>query len=142
MVEERTRDAIKEVVPCDINNDNILLDPSKGPYDFVMSSLCLEVACMTMQSYVKTLGNLCGLIKPSGKLFLNGVLEETFYMVKDHKFFCLPLTQESITRALEAAGMAVEFFDQIQKGEIEDMGGYDDLSDCHGIFWVLAVKKH
>ena len=140
-VEERTRDAIKEVIPCDINNDNILLDPSKGPYDFVMSSLCLEAACMTKQSYIKAVGKLCGLIKPGGKLFQNGVLGQTFYMVKEFNFFSLSLTQKEITEALEAASMAVEFFYQIQKGEIEEMGGYDGLSDCDGIFWLLAVKK-
>ena len=91
---------------------------------------------MTMPSYIETVRRLCGLIKPGGKLFLNGVLGETFYMVKDLKFFCLSLKQEDITKALEAANMAVEFFDQA------DMGGFEDYCDYDGIFWLLAVKKH
>ena len=140
-IEQRTREAIKEVVSCDINNDDTLLGPSKGSYDFIISSLCLESACMTMQSYIKSVRNLCGLIKPGGKLFLNGVLGETFYILKGLKFFCLSLTQEEITEALKAAGMEIEFFDQIQKGEMGEMEEYDDISDYDGIFWLLAVKK-
>ena len=66
---------------------------------------------------------------------MSGALRENFYMVKHLKFFTLPIKQEEVSEALEAANMAIQFFHQTHKG------GFYDFCDYDGIFWLLAVKK-
>ncbi len=46
--EVELRNKVKAVVPCDITKDQFIAEGYEGPYDVVMSFLCLENAAMSM----------------------------------------------------------------------------------------------
>ena len=50
--------AIKAIVPCDITQDPPIAKGYEGPYDVVMSMLCLETACRTRVEYTAAVKRL------------------------------------------------------------------------------------
>lgn len=61
--------------------------------DVIYSSLCLECAATSDQSYKNIVKNLKKFLKPNGYIYLFGVLEESFYDVLDQKLFCHPQSE-------------------------------------------------
>lgn len=53
-------------------------------------------------------------MKKNGYLYLFGVLEETFYMVKDQKLPCLSLTEDQIKTALISNNFEVLKFNSMR----------------------------
>ena len=47
MREETLRKAIKVIVPCNITQDPPIAKGYEGPYDVMMSMLCIENCCLT-----------------------------------------------------------------------------------------------
>ena len=133
---DRTRAAIKEVIPCDANEEEIIFDPSKGPFDFIVSSYCLEAACTSLKSYNQAVSKLSKLLNPGGKLFLAGNLEETFYKVQGNLFDHLPVTKNDVGNAIESAGMVLESFECASTKDLEEFTG-----DNKGTYCVVAMKK-
>ena len=92
------RRLVKGVIPCDILCDPPLLVPGyEGPYDIILSSLCLSAACTTHEEYSQAVGRLTKYLKPGGKLILqsfqsSGVYH--YYHVGSKKFFALNVTLE------------------------------------------------
>ena len=135
--EARTRSAIKKVIPCDVTNEDVLLGHTGLPYDFILSVLCLEASCASTDIHREAIAKLCRLLKKGGGLFLSGVLGESFYMVGDHKFFALTITEEYLRGTLKSCGLKVELFETISF----ERERYGDLSDCHGMYYIHATKK-
>ena len=133
---DRTRAAIKEVIPCDANAEEILLDPSKGPFDFILITYCLESACTNLESYNQTFIKLSKLLNTGGKFFLVGNLEETFYKVQGKVFDHLAVTKDDVTNAIEASGMVIESYDWENVEDLDQFTG-----DSNGTFCIVAVKK-
>ena len=126
------------MIPCDITEEKILLDHYPGPYDFILSVLCLEASCATLDIHRRAIQKLCQLLNKGGGLFLSGVLGESFYTVGDKKFFSLVITKDYLRETVQHCGMEIKLFKSI---------GYDydseenDLSDGKGMYYVHAVKK-
>ena len=78
---------IRYVVPCDVFKTPIVelkSDDIGKPFDVVSTSVCLE-SCVTSEAqYRNIVAELCKLFKPNGYLFMNGVLEGTFYFIGNH----------------------------------------------------------
>lgn len=53
-------------------------------------------------------------LKKNGYLYFFGVLEETFYMVKDQKLPCLSLTEDQIKTALVSNNFEVLKFNSMR----------------------------
>ena len=94
------RRLVKGVIPCDIVCDPPLLVPSyEGPYDIILSSLCLPNACTTPVEYSQAIGRLTKYLKPSGKLILQsfrpvGDSGYIHYSIGSEKFVALGVTPE------------------------------------------------
>ena len=70
-MQDHLRRLVKGVIPCDILCDPPLLVPGyEGPYDIILSSLCLSAACTTHEEYSQAIGRLTKYLKPGGKLIL------------------------------------------------------------------------
>ena len=133
---DRTRAAVKEVIPCDANAEEILFDPSKGPFDFILITFCLESACADLKSYNESFCKLSNLLNPGGKFFFVGNLMETIYKVKDKIFDHLAVTKDNVTNAIESSGMVIESYEWANTTEVEQFTG-----DGEGTFCIVAVKK-
>ena len=64
------------------------------------SSLCLEAACLTIESFNQSIKRVVRLLKPGGLLILLMVRNQSFYYTNEKKLFCLPLDETKIEQAL------------------------------------------
>ncbi|XP_054853295.1 nicotinamide N-methyltransferase-like [Eublepharis macularius] len=107
--EETVRKAIKRVLQCDLTQPNPLAPLSLPPADCLLSTFLLGVACKDLLTYHFALKNLSFLVKPGGHLVLFALLEESFYMVGQHRFSFLYLNQKSVEEAVKEAGFDIEW---------------------------------
>ena len=107
--ETMVREKVKAVVPCDINKDPPIPQEYMCQYDIVQSFLCLNSACQTKEECLASITRMASLIKTGGKiiLYLAEVERESFYMVGSERFFCLPISKDSVVKGIKDAG----FFD-------------------------------
>ena len=70
--EERMHSLIK-VVSCDITEDPPIEKGYEGPYDIVISCLCLETSCNNLDEYRAGIAKLTSLVKPGGFLLIYSI---------------------------------------------------------------------
>ncbi len=108
--EERVRSVVKAVVSCDITQDPPIENGYEGPYDILISCLCLETACKTKQEYEEEVCRIWRLIKPGGVFLLYSTESETDcnqlrpYEVGGKTFYDLPLSKAFVLETLEKMG--------------------------------------
>ena len=112
-----------KVIACDITQEDPLLGKgAKDSFDIISTRLCLEAACESYEVYKSSIKKLSRMLKLGGFLTMTVVERETFYMVKDKRWYCLYLTLDQIEVALKEAGFVILVaerdpapIDQIQK---------------------------
>ncbi|XP_061073747.1 indolethylamine N-methyltransferase-like [Conger conger] len=134
-VEQRMRQAVKQVLKCDVREKNPFHPLTMEPADCIVSSLCLESACKDQETYRRALGSIAALIKPGGALVLIGVLNETFYLVGQHRFSCLVLSQSIIEEILRDLGFSIK---QVNI-QLTD-GSEKEFCDAESFFHLVAHK--
>ncbi|CAB4019994.1 nicotinamide N-methyltransferase-like [Paramuricea clavata] len=131
---------IKSIVPCDVNKAPIVqldgVDVAK-PFDVVSTSLCLESCVSSEAHYKSSVAELCKFLKPNGYLFMNGVLEETYYYVGEEKFYNFPLTEKMVKAAMIEAGIEIEKFVAISDIPVD----YAEPCDATGLFYTYGRKS-
>ena len=139
--EARLRDALIRggLSTCDVHNPNCpILSGQMNDYDIIFSSLCLESACLTIESFNETIIRLVRLLKPGGLLILLMVRNESFYYVNQTRFFCLPLNETKVKQALNQTNELIDIHidsSNINKEQCNNITGTD------GIMVVHAYKK-
>ena len=106
--EEKVRQLIKAVVPCDITEDKPIQEGYEGPYDAVVSILCLEAGCRTHDEYKTAIKKMWCLLKPNGSILLHSTIRKdptkaSQYTFGSHTFEDLPLTLDFIHSTLAEA---------------------------------------
>ncbi|XP_029812618.1 nicotinamide N-methyltransferase-like [Suricata suricatta] len=135
--EERLRRTVRQVLKCDVHKEQPL-EPAVLPLaDCVLSSLCLEAACLTEEAFRGALRHLRTLLRPGGHLVLGGGFDSSFFMVGDRKFPCLPLKEKSVREALQEAGFVIEKLETKARAA-ETLSDPD--ADYTGMF-VLVAKR-
>ena len=159
--EMELRKTIKAVVHCDIFDENPIEKGYEGPYDVVMSNLCIDGACKTIEEFKTALSKLACLLKPAGKLTMyvsstsdSNVGRSYSYGVGDSGdgldwFPFISFTREFLTATLENAGFTDIYIDGCDHGSLQE----DKLSgnvgswamtmpeDFLGFLFVYATKK-
>jgi len=134
-IEERIRQAVKNVVHCDVLEDEMVPpEVSQKPYDVVLSALTLETAAASKISYSAILGRIRKLICSKGKLVLIGPINCSYWNVGNNKFHCLPLEAEDIKQALEANNFGdIEFV-------LRDKPDEKLPFDCTQLYFLTCTK--
>lgn len=109
------RQAIKQVLKCDVTQSQPLGEVSLPPADCLLSTLCLDAACPDLPTYRTALRNLGSLLKPGGCLVLVDALKSSYYMIGEQRFSSLPLGWEAVQDAVEEAGYTIEQFEVISQ---------------------------
>ncbi|GCB79652.1 hypothetical protein scyTo_0020235, partial [Scyliorhinus torazame] len=135
--EKKLRDSIKQVLKCDVHQTNPLDPVELEPVDCLVTSLCLEAACKDKAAYCAALSNITSLLKPGGVLIMNGVLNETFYMVDKYRFSRLAIDQVLLEKAFREAGYETEWL-EIFDGPDKSV---NTLSDYEAAFNLPARKN-
>ena len=110
--EAELRKKITHMLPCDIGWEDPVKWPSSWPaqsamFDVVTTSLCLEAVVTSTEAYRHAIAKLKKYLKPGGFVLMIGVLDETFYMVGQEKFYCFPLSKEMIEETFVKEGFQV-----------------------------------
>ena len=104
------RASIKAVVPCDITQDSPIAKEFEGPYDIVMSMLCIENGCLTREEYKLAVHvqKIAGLIKPGGTFLLHSTVRnkegQGYYHVGVNKYVQVALPLQFLLTTLEETG--------------------------------------
>lgn len=135
--EERLRRTVRQVLKCDVHKEQPL-EPAVLPLaDCVLSSLCLEAACLTQETFRRALRHIRTLLRPRGHLVLGGGFDTSFYMVGDKKFPCLSLKEKFVCEALRESGFTIEKMETIPRAA-ETLS--DEDSDYTGMFVLVAQR--
>lgn len=133
--EEKLRKALERggLSHCDVNAENcpILADKAEQ-YDIILSSMCLEEACMTFDIYKNTLKRLYVLLKTGGMLVLIHGRNQTYY-IQNHRHITQALDEEKVEKALKEAGFADIDIKSVTMEE-------DRVADGDGIMAITAYK--
>uniref|UniRef100_UPI00358E6C84 nicotinamide N-methyltransferase-like n=1 Tax=Myxine glutinosa TaxID=7769 RepID=UPI00358E6C84 len=132
---ERLRRKVKSVLFCDVNQDPPVcgIDP---PFDCILTTLCLEAACLDIEMYHQAVGRLAGLLKAGGHLVMVVTLEETFYQVGNKRFYCLTLSEATVQEALIKAGFSITVYEKCCRSEFADA-----YANFTAILLVVAQKN-
>ena len=144
MREEKLRQVVKAVIPCDIHKDTPIEPAYHGPYDVVFTCQCLECACTSLEEFSGAVSKLAKFVKPGGKLVIvtmEGAGDNFFYMVGDEKFFGISIREETVTTMLQQAG----FHDIKIKSQRRDTPGIIDspeYSNWKTKIFAFATKNY
>ncbi|XP_035670749.1 nicotinamide N-methyltransferase-like isoform X2 [Branchiostoma floridae] len=129
------RDAIKEVITCDVTKPEPFAPRQYQEFDVITTSLSLETACPDRETYSAAVRNITRLLKPGGTFVLIGVTNQTFYTVGGYKFFTLPIDSSFMREVFEKAGFVdinIKSFPATnpENNTISDFDGFVVLHAC------------
>uniref|UniRef100_A0A2K5E7R9 Nicotinamide N-methyltransferase n=1 Tax=Aotus nancymaae TaxID=37293 RepID=A0A2K5E7R9_AOTNA len=130
--EERLRQAVKQVLKCDVTQSQPLGAVSLPLADCLLSTLCLDAACPDLPTYCRALRNLGSLLKPGGFLVIMDALKSSYYMIGEHKFSSLSLGRETVEAAVKEAGYTIEQFEVISQSYSSTMANNEGLFSLVG----------
>ena len=137
--EERMRSLVK-VVPCDISLNPPIEKGYEGPYDIVISSLCLESGCENIEEYRAGVAKLSSLLKPGGLLLIFSTEpqpeeEPTYYLVGSQYFHDLKFSYDVVVGSLKEAGLNMLLEDHF------DVSLDPVYSNCTKFMFLCAEKN-
>ncbi|CAN7981309.1 unnamed protein product [Ixodes pacificus] len=113
---ERTRSAIRKVVPCDVLEPGVLPMEHRETFDVVISNGCLDAAAADHESFRRVICNVAPLVKPGGLLVILGAGGIKSYPVGNANFPHANLTENVLKQGVTDAGF------QIEKYQTEELG--------------------
>ena len=147
--EEDLRKAIKAVVPCNITQDPLIAKGYEGPYDVVMSMLCIENGCLTRNEYKAAVRRLAILVKRGGNFLLYSSVrnrEENddtpgYYSVGNERHIQVALPLQFVLTTLKESGFAVVETNELPEKEndaLRKVAGTQ--SDLESTAFITATK--
>ena len=123
--ESELRKKITHVLPSDIDLKDPVKWPSSWPsqaatFDVVTSSLCLEACVTSSEGYRYAIRKLKRYLKPGGCIVLFCILDETFYMVGQERFYCFPMSKQLVVETLASEGF--KMLDDVKAVPLENVG--------------------
>ncbi|XP_064647397.1 nicotinamide N-methyltransferase-like [Lineus longissimus] len=138
--QDHIRQATKHVVSCDVHQENPLAPLVFEPFDVIVSSLCLESACLDETSFRSAVKNVVSLLKPGGLFFLDGLQEKTSYEVGNMNFHKLPINNKIIKSAFKAADLTNLRWSKDNKHGTDNNANTGQRAADFGLFAVRATK--
>ena len=145
--EESLRKAIKAVVPCNITQDPPIAKGYEGPYDVVMSLLCLDSACHTRSDYKAAFKRLAGMVKNGGDLLLYTTIRNReehddtpgYYGIGERKVFDVALPLQFVLTTLKQNGFTVIETNQLPEEESAALNNLEN-TDLESAAFITASK--
>ena len=149
-VQKRKQDmqkAIKAVVPCDIIQDPPIAKGYEGPYDVVMSILCLESACRTRIEYTAAVKRLATMVKTNGNLLLYTTVRNRddhddspgYYTIGERRFIDVALPLKFVLSTLTDSGFTIVEVNEIPEEERAILCNIEG-SDLESVAFITATK--
>ncbi|XP_077996510.1 nicotinamide N-methyltransferase-like [Glandiceps talaboti] len=140
-LEDELRQHIIDVIPCDVEDDNIIKSEDDKPFDAILIASCLEFACSTHDAYERSVRNIYSLLRPGGTVIHFGRVGGNFYKVGDERFFALEVDEDFVTSAYKKAGFLIKEKFKINEGDktINDANENKQIADA--MFRMLMIAK-
>lgn len=139
--EAKLRSLVKAVVPCDATQDPPIQRGYEGPYDVLLSFLCLPAAAKTEEEYRAVVARVGNLLKPGGKIVMYEPEEpvNSFYTYETTKFHWLSTSERMVRSALGSAG-----FEDVQIEKLSTEGltlpSLSRATSYKKIMFIVATK--
>ncbi|KAM7297538.1 nicotinamide N-methyltransferase-like [Ixodes scapularis] len=130
---ERTRTAIRKVIPCDVLEPGVLPMEHREIFDVVFSSGCLDAAAADHESFRRVICNVAPLVKPGGLLVIMGAGGVKSYPVGTVDFPYSNLTEIVLKESVTDAGFKIETY------QPKELGSFLGNSDVF-MFKLVARK--
>ncbi|XP_075047539.1 indolethylamine N-methyltransferase-like [Mixophyes fleayi] len=127
--------AIKQIVQCHIEKENIT-DPVVLPQaDCVISAWVLEHISKDQDDYIRYLKKIVKLLKLGGHLILFAVINATYFMVGQDRFHVLNYDENFVRKVLNGEGLIVDHCENHKRTSLSD------LNDYKSILFITAHKQ-
>ncbi|XP_050394735.2 nicotinamide N-methyltransferase [Patella vulgata] len=123
------------IFPCDLLQDDIFGGSSFPLFDVITSSLCIEAAAPDVETYGNIAKKISKYLKVGGHLVIVGVLGQNYYIVGEHKFFSVSISEHELKSCWEQAGCTIQGWNHL-KGSEET-----EYADLGSVFVMDCVKK-
>ena len=145
--EKNLKKFIKAVVPCDITQDPPIAQGYEGPYDVVMSILCIENGCLTKDEYKAAVGRIASLTKKGGNFLLyssvrnRGEHDETpgYYHVGKEKHVQVALPLQFVVMTLKQNGFSVVEINELPMEKSATLRE-SNITDLESTAFIIATK--
>ena len=139
--EEKLRSVIKAIVACDALQESPIQLGYEGPYDVIITCLCLGPACATEEEYKSAVAKLSSLLKPGGRIVIYCTEGEKHFdlhldSILSEKFRVLTESEELVTTSLTDAGFKNIVIEQTSLNNETLLSGSTET----GLMFVVAEK--
>ncbi|KAK6186098.1 hypothetical protein SNE40_008201 [Patella caerulea] len=120
------KDKVRGIFPCDLLQDDIFKGSYFPLFDVITTSFCMDVAPPDVETYGKIAKEISKYLKIGGHLVVVGEFDATYYVVGEHKFFCLNKSAGEVKSCWKNAGFSIQSWNQMdasEKCEDNDFGG-------------------
>lgn len=136
--EERLRNSIIGILPCDLMCSDPLTPEKLTPVDIMTASFAFTAAADDYEDFENCLERITEYLRVDGTLILIDYLEASYYIADDEKFHYCRLKEEEYISALKYAGYH-NF--EISKASDSSMSPNSSLTDAQDIIVIRATKK-
>ena len=131
------RKKVNDILFIDLLSESWSELSSKQPYDAIVTSLCIEAAAPSTEIYNTIAEKLVALLSPGGVVVVTGVLEQSFYVIGEHDYYCLPITEQEVKSIWKNCGLDIELWEWNPNNDKRP----GTRSDYEGLFLMMARKK-
>ncbi|XP_073513315.1 indolethylamine N-methyltransferase-like [Phyllobates terribilis] len=131
----KVRTALRHVVKCDFEKENIVEPIDLPPADCIMISWLFEFISKNHDELNNYLRKVSKLLKPGGHLIIFGLLDATYIIIGKDKFHILKYDEDFARKALVAEGFVID------NCTVKKRTNVSDLMDYKGILFIAAHKE-
>lgn len=146
--EGQLRTILKAVVHCDIAQDPPIEKDHQGPYDVVISYLCITNGCKTSDDFLKAVSKLARLVKSGGYLLLCVIEPEqksgstTYYNIGNKIYSALAVDRAFVQSSLERDFQEITV-ESIPLGNYnEEMHFFSQLVKCKCFNLLVTTPRY
>lgn len=131
--EQLIRQRIRTLSRCDAFADDPLCGSSRGPYQVVANTFCLDSITNGKREWLRLNRKLASLVAPGGWFVTVYLLNASHWTIQGASHLAVPLTPEDVASMYDALGFRITHSDVIS--DLEGKIGYD------GFIMTCGIKK-
>ncbi|XP_075047521.1 indolethylamine N-methyltransferase-like [Mixophyes fleayi] len=117
--------AIKHIVKCDIEKENLTDSLVLPQADCVISACLLEAISKDQDDYLINFKKFTSLLKPGGHLILQGTLNATYFTAGQDRFHIFKYDENYLRKVLTGEGFIVDHCDVLKRKAVSDLTDYE-----------------
>ncbi|XP_072282719.1 indolethylamine N-methyltransferase-like [Pyxicephalus adspersus] len=134
-IEMCLKSSVKQVLKCDIDQENITAPVVLPLADCVVVACILEAISKTKDEYVRNLEKFLKLLKPGGHLLLWGILDISYMVVGKKRVHFFKYDETFVKDVLLKLGLVIDYY------AVQRRRNKSDLIDYGGVIFISAHRE-